>query len=149
NYLDTLPEAVSDEADEPTDNDLVFSVASPFCGLNAQLALTGSMDAAKLTLHGYGQDLALEAAANLAPQAGFPLRDAEVNLMLADASSLHATVAWTELEALPGEAIIRDRVQGTLNVNQLDIGQLAMGALPTAIISTQGEFVVLLQNREL
>jgi len=147
-YLDTSPKDKKLAHTEPEHQALEFTVATPLCGLHAQLAVQGSLEAATVTLQGQGQDLVLDAVANLAPMAGFPLRDAALNLTLADASALHATVDWTELVAASDAAVTRDQIEGTLKVERLDIGQFARDALPTAVLTTQGTFQVLLRDRE-
>lgn len=166
NHWDALPgatpsagdtNAVSDAANpdgqELPDEPIVPKVQD--CSLSASLTGSGSLDQIDVTLNADGQGIVLDAQAQLAPRAAFPLRDASVDLTLADGSSLQTQVNWMsmgqgdgtqdslELEGHP----LRDRLRGTLRASKLDLGQLMAGLIPPAVLTTEGYFDVSLRNR--
>ncbi|MGB3289639.1 MAG: translocation/assembly module TamB domain-containing protein [Burkholderiaceae bacterium] len=115
------------------------------CTLDVETALSGSLDALALAMKGAGQGMNMDVDANLTPRAAFPLKDAAAVLLLADGSRLESKLDWTS-EVLDGR--VRDRLQGSLKTEKLDIGRLAGSVIPPAVISVDSSFDVQLLDRD-
>ncbi len=123
--------------EEGKDGDASSDAAGmPPCAANLQLKADGSLDAMAVTLTGSGQGLKLLANASLLPQAAFPLRKADVDLELGDGSGVQGELTWNEAQS-PGAA---DRVTGTLSTRKLNVGHMAAGAIPDALLTLDGAF---------
>jgi translocation and assembly module TamB len=155
NYLPTLPvapgtkapvatKAVTEGAAEAVTEDAT-EAAPPPCTLDVDTRIEGDLDALKVVVKGSGQGMSLDGVAGLTPRAQFPLKDADVALHLADGSSLQAKLDWTSRVV---DAVIHDRVAGSLRTEKLDIGQLLGPVIPEAVISTEANFDVELRNRQ-
>lgn len=130
-YVPTLPRDVTNKS----------------CTLDLHLALKGNMDDMVLDTGVTGQGMSLDAMLNLTPTGAFPLRDARIDLTLADDSSLQAQLDWVSHGASSQTGADHDQVSGTLQVSRLNLGQLVGPALPDAILTTSGRFDALLENR--
>lgn len=128
NYLATLP-AGKDAGD---------------CTLTLDTQVQGNLDQLKLALTGSGQGMSADAHATITPRAVFPLKDADVNLTLADGSSVKSTVDWQSERV--GDNV-RDRLVGKLNTENLNVGQLVGEIIPAAVLSVAADFDLHLLNR--
>jgi translocation and assembly module TamB len=115
------------------------------CTLDIETTLTGTLDALKLVVNGTGQGMSVDVDANLAPRAAFPLKDATASLHLADGSLLESRLDWTS-EVV--DAVLHDRLQGTLKTERLDVGGLVGPAIPPAVVSMAANFDVQLLDRD-
>ncbi|TKR54342.1 DUF490 domain-containing protein [Allopusillimonas ginsengisoli] len=86
----------------------------------------------------------VNADAHVTPRAAFPLKRAVADLELADGSTLHGKVGWET--GVQGDATL-DRLFGSLNTLNLNVGQLVGPAIPDALITVDADFDVVLQNR--
>src|SRR3546814_13541247 len=89
--------------------------------------------------------MSLDVAANLAPRAAFPLKDATAALQLADGSQLESRLDWTS--EVVGN-VVHDRLKGTLKTGRLDVGGLVGPVIPPAVISMAANFDVQLLDRD-
>lgn len=144
-YLPTLPGSVEQEqADAAHDNDNVIAGEAgntPACSLSIHANARGDMHDMVVSVNGSGQGMALDAMANLTPFAVFPLKDAHVDLTLADESSLHAQLVWHSQNEDR-----YDHVSGTLQTNRLNLGQLVGESLPSAVLTASGRFDAYVQD---
>lgn len=113
---------------------------STFCAVDLKATAEGSLDAASVKLAGSGQDMTLEAAAQLAPREPFPLRTAQLQLGLSDGASINADLGWES-------GVDVDRVKGQLNVHRLDLTGLADAGLPEALLSSSLVFDAALKDK--
>ncbi|HLU18604.1 MAG TPA: translocation/assembly module TamB domain-containing protein [Pusillimonas sp.] len=119
---------------------------SSACALDLTINATGSLDDLAVHLIGEGQDLNLDLKAQLAPRAGFPLKQGQLDLALADGSTLQADVAWDMVER---EGLAQDHVTGWVNANRLNFQLLAGQAVPPGMLSAKLDFDAhLLDHRE-
>lgn len=128
--LPTLP--VAEEQQQPITK-LLAGVISQSCPVQLQAQARGSLESVVLDLQGGGQGMTLEANAELLPLQAMPLRHAELKLVLPDGSSLNGHANW-EASVLSGE----------LAAKKLDVGQLAGGAIPPAVLGFDSRFSLLL-----
>lgn len=84
----------------------------PGCTVLLDLSVQGSLEDMRVALAGDGDGLALRAHADAAPQADIPLRRADLDLRLADGSSLAAKLDWQEAEAAEGRPAGQDAAAG-------------------------------------
>lgn len=131
--------------DKDKDKESVGQEGQADCTLDIETTLTGSLDALKLVVNGSGQGMSVDVDANLAPRAAFPLKDASASLHLADGSSLESRLDWTS-EVV--DAVLRDRLQGTLKTERLDVGGLVGPAIPPAVVTMAANFDVQLLDRD-
>lgn len=120
------------------------------CAVDVTIDAKGDLKDVVLNIEAQGQDMALTARANLTPLAAFPLKDARVDLTLADQSSLHAQVDWLAQDGSQTGAIDgvdQDHITGTLQTTKLDLGQLVGSPLPAAILTSSGRFDIHIKNR--
>ena len=127
-FVPTLPAAEEGAPGEPP---------APGCALEIETTAKGSLDALHVVLKGSGQDMGLDADLNLAPLAPFPLKDAVAQLRLADGSSLRGRVDWRTGVA---DGAIQDRVEGSLDVDRLNVGRLVGPAIPDAVLTLAARF---------
>src|SRR5690606_38917316 len=113
------------------------------CGVEIQTTAEGTLDALHVVLKGTGQDISLDADLNLTPRAAFPLKDALANLQLADGSSMQARVNW---ETSVVDGLVNDRLQGTLNTDKLNVGQLVGPVIPDTVLTLAAKFDVELRD---
>ena len=119
---------------------------SSACALDLHIKATGNLDELALDLTGTGQDLDLKLQAVLAPRAGFPLKQGQLDLKLADGSSLAADVAWDMVER---EGLTQDHVVGWLSADKLNLQLLAGDAVPAGNLTARLDFDAhLLDHRE-
>lgn len=151
NYLPTLPVAPGRKAPEGATAAVAERAAETAtdapqpCTLEVDTRIEGDLDALRVVLKGSGQGMSLDGVAGLTPRAEFPLKDADVALHLADGSSLHAKLDWTTRMV---DAVVHDRVTGSLHTEKLDIGQLLGPVIPEAVITTTANFDLELRNRQ-
>ncbi len=152
--LPTLPKASG--AEEAVAQ--IFAGAEPAsCPLRLNAKANGSLDAMSIALEGEGQGTTLQANAQVAPKAAMPLVDAEIALVLPDGSSLKGHAGWEEEQraqaqgsepgAAGGESLATDGLAvlvGELAAERLDVGQLAGGAIPSAVLGFDSSFRVAL-----
>ncbi|NLC37051.1 MAG: DUF490 domain-containing protein [Alcaligenaceae bacterium] len=129
---------------------LLAGVAADACPLQLLAQARGSLESASLSLQGGGQGMALDLHAGLAPLAGMPLRQADISLGLPDGSSLTGTAAWKEESASRAEsaqaaasasaAAEPSVLTGELAARKLDVGQLAGGSIPPAVLGFDSRF---------
>lgn len=127
---------------------VLAGVAADACPLQLMAQVKGSLDSASLSLKGGGQGMALDLNAELAPTAGMPLRQAEVALVLPDGSSLTGKAAWEALShesaervaGAPSGTAITSLLRGELAAEKLDVGHLAGGAIPLAVLGFDSRF---------
>ncbi|NYT80599.1 translocation/assembly module TamB domain-containing protein [Alcaligenaceae bacterium] len=137
-FVPTLPTAAKDASKDATET------ASPEdCSLVIETTAKGSLDALHVVLKGSGQDMSLDADLNLAPKGPFPLKDALANVTLADGSSLKGRLDWRTSVV---DGVIQDRVEGSLDTDKLNIGQLVGPAIPDAILTLAARFDVELRD---
>jgi len=107
--------------------------ASSKCAATLQLRAEGSLDQMDIYLDGSTDDGALEllAQAGLAFDRPFPLRTANLNIQLANESSMVMTLDRQPLPLQPGV----DRVVATLDANRFNIGDLLGDVIPPALLS--------------
>ncbi|KAA0911896.1 DUF490 domain-containing protein [Pusillimonas sp. ANT_WB101] len=86
----------------------------------------------------------VNADAHITPQAAFPLKHAVADLELADGSTLRGKVDWEA--GVQGDATL-DRLFGSLNTLNLNVGQLVGPVIPDALLTVDADFDLLLQNR--
>ena len=87
--------------------------------------------------------MTLEADAELAPTAAMPLQSANLDLVLPDGSSLSGEVGWEAIENATAEAgRTAQRLIGKLSAERLDVGHLAGGITPAAVLSFDSRFRV-------
>lgn len=156
-YMPTLPheleatEVVTDSTATRNDNSMSSAglQVDESCSLDVHVAANGNLQDLVLTIDAAGQGLDLDADARLTPLASFPLKDARLDLTLADESSLHVELDWTPLDvpAQSGQTPVYDRIQGSLRATRLNLGQLVGQSLPSAILTTSGRFEALLRER--
>src|SRR3546814_5492406 len=89
--------------------------------------------------------MSLDVAANLAPLAAFPLKDATASLQLADGSHLESLLDWTS--EVVGN-VVHNRLKVTLKTERLDVGGLVVPVIPPAVISMAANFDVQLLDRD-
>lgn len=118
--------------------------ADAACELQARVQLKGSLEKMAVALQGSAPGLGLDGTTTLALEAAFPLQDADVALSLSDGSSAHLQVA---LEHSTDTDAVRDRLRGTLETEGLDLALLSGGAVPPAILTTQGSFDLALRDQ--
>ncbi len=109
--------------------------ARQLCPVSLSARVEGSLDQLALTLEGSGAGLVLDARADLAPLAAFPLRDALLNLKRDDGSGLTAVLDW-QAASEPGQP---DQVLAQLAADRLDLKRLLGDWLPPAVLSAQAE----------
>lgn len=111
----------------------VGAEASPKCAATLQLRAEGSLDQMDVYLNGSTADGALKllAQAGLAFDRPFPLRTANLNIQLANESSMVVTLDRQPLTLQPGV----DRVVATLDANRFNIGDLLGDVIPPALLS--------------
>lgn len=117
----------------------------PDCVVNAQITLNGSLEQATLLLNGQGQGYSLDASAELSPLDSVPVRQAKVAVKLPDESSLDADFAW---DATQEGVHVQDHFKGQFRSDKLDLHALLGDVLPDALINTQGQFDVVLADKE-
>lgn len=117
----------------------------PDCVVNAQVALKGSLEEATLLLTGHGQGYSLDASAELSPLASVPVRMAKLAVALPDQSSVNADFAW---DALQEGIHVQDHFKGQFSSDKLDLHALLGDVLPDALINSQGQFDVVLADKE-
>lgn len=117
---------------------LLAGVADAACPLRLKVAGGGSLDSLSLTLQGDGQGMTLNASATLEPLQAMPLRSADVALELPDGSSLNGHAGWDGPEALAG----------TLTAQRLDVGHLAGGIIPPAVLGFDSRIRLELDERQ-
>ncbi|HUH61020.1 MAG TPA: translocation/assembly module TamB domain-containing protein [Candidimonas sp.] len=139
-YLSTLPAASGKKTLEDAPG-----AAPPPCTLEVDTRIEGDLEALKVVVTGSGQGMSLDGSAGLTPRAQFPLKDADVALHLADGSSLQAKLDWTSRVV---DAVVHDRVAGSLRTEKLDIGRLLGPVIPEAVITTTANFDLDLRNRQ-
>ncbi|QII83773.1 hypothetical protein G3T20_03080 [Bordetella hinzii] len=105
------------------------------CPIALSAQAEGSLDRLAVTLQGSGAGLQLDAQAGLAPMAGFPLRDARLDLKRDDGSGLGAVLDWQDA----GQPGTPDRVQARVTADRLDLKRLLGDWLPPAILSAEAE----------
>ncbi|HUH88213.1 MAG TPA: translocation/assembly module TamB domain-containing protein, partial [Pusillimonas sp.] len=122
----------------PAENPLTdLAGISSACALDLQINATGNLNELALDLTGQGQDLQLDLEASLAPRAGFPLKQGNLNLRLADGSSLAGEVAWDLVER---EGVTHDQVAGWLRADKLNFRLLAGNEVPPGALTAQLDF---------
>ncbi|TCT11020.1 autotransporter secretion inner membrane protein TamB [Paralcaligenes ureilyticus] len=131
-FVPTIPEGDKENA------------SAEACVVDVQTTVDGSLDALKVVLAAHGQGLTLDGNANLAPRAGFPLRDAMLNLHLPDGSALQAQVEWNRQAA--GEEV-DDRIQGSIAGTRLNLSELLGSAIPPALLTSTITFDTRLRNQ--
>ncbi len=114
------------------------------CVVDVQTSVEGSLDALKVVLVAHGQGLTLDGNADLAPRAQFPLRDAMLDLHLADGSALQAQAQWKRQVA--GQEV-DDRIQGSIASTRLNLGALLGSAIPPALLTSTIAFDTRLRNQ--
>ncbi|MBX6964342.1 translocation/assembly module TamB domain-containing protein [Alcaligenes faecalis] len=117
----------------------------PDCVVNAQITLNGSLEQATLLLNGHGQGYSLDASAELSPLDSVPVRQAKLAVKLPDESSLDADFAW---DATQEGVHVQDHFKGQFRSDKLDLHALLGDVLPDALINTQGQFDVVLADKE-
>ncbi|MDV2116832.1 translocation/assembly module TamB domain-containing protein [Alcaligenes faecalis] len=117
----------------------------PDCVVNAQITLNGSLEQATLLLNGHGQGYSLDASAELSPLDSVPVRQAKLAVKLPDESSLDADFAW---DATQEGVHVQDHFKGQFRSSKLDLHALLGDVLPDALINTQGQFDVVLADKE-
>lgn len=136
--LPTLPMA---QAHQDKITALLAGVATDACPLQLRAQAQGSLEAVALTLEGTGQGMNLKANADLAPLDGMPLGEAEIALTLPDGSSLTGHAGWETQESGPAPASsVASVLSGELAARRLDVGQLAGGAIPPAVLGFDSHF---------
>lgn len=131
--------AASSNSESATELDAV----STFCAVDLRAEAEGSMHAAKITLQGEGQDLQLEAAAQLHPQQAFPLHSANWSLVLGDGSSLKGDINWAGNE----QGVVNpNHLIGQVALQRLNLGMVLPEALPKASLTATLDFDVQLRN---
>jgi len=119
---------------------------SSACALDLTINATGSLDDLAVHLAGEGQDLDLDLKVQLAPRAGFPLKQGQLDLALGDGSTLKADVAWNMVER---DGLTQDHVTGWVNADRLNFQLLAGEAVPPGMLSAKLDFDAhLLDHRE-
>lgn len=118
------------------------NMAAAPCTLDVRLAASGSLELAQVDLQAQGQGMLLRAGAGLTPEAALPLRDANVDLVLPDASSLQLQADTRD------EGRGRERLLATVQTQGLDIRQLAGADLPSAVLTMAGRLDVAVQDRQ-
>lgn len=113
------------------------------CRVDLNAHASGSMDLMTVSVKGGGQDMSLDADAQIALDQPFPVQTANVALRLPDGSSLHSQL---QHEALTVDGVMQDRLYGWLRSQQLDVGQLVGAVIPPAVITAQADFDVQLVN---
>lgn len=113
------------------------------CRIELHANASGSMDLISVDLKGDGQDMSLDAAAQITPSQPFPVQSADVALRLPDGSSLHTQL---QHEAVNVEGVAQDRLYGWLRSQQLDIGRLVGEIIPPAVITAQADIDVQVLN---
>src|SRR3546814_16375437 len=88
--------------------------------------------------------MSLDVAANLAPRAAFPLKDATAALQLAAGSQLESRLDWTS--EVVGN-VVHDRLKGTLKTERLDVGGLVGPVIPPDLVSMAPNFVLTFLDR--
>lgn len=156
-YLATLPvagaaspaatagaTATTKEGAEPPVQGVQAPAALPvMCRVDIDAKASGSMDMLSVSLQGSGQDMALDASANITLNSGFPVQQAHIALSLPDGSQLNSQV---QHDALQVDGQTQDRVYGWLSSQKLDVGQLAGSLMPPAVISARADFDLRLRN---
>lgn len=117
----------------------------PDCVVNAQVSLKGSLEEATLLLTGHGQGYSLDASAELSPLASVPVRVAKLAVALPDQSAVNADFAW---DALQEGTHVKDHFKGQFSSDKLDLHALLGDVLPDALINSQGQFDVVLADKE-
>ncbi len=140
-FLPDLPTvaavAGSTEA-EPSDHPLTeISELSAACALDVDVLMHGTLDDLDVAVKGDGQDVDFSANAKLAPQAGFIVRQADLDVRLADGSSLTGNLNWSLLEEGAG---VYDHVVGSLQADRLNLRLAAGDALPPGAVTAGVDF---------
>lgn len=117
----------------------------PDCVVNAQITLNGSLEQATLLLNGQGQGYSLDASADLSPLESVPVRQAKLAVKLPDQSTLNADFAW---DAKQEGVQVQDHFKGQFSSDKLDLHALLGDILPDALINSQGQFDVVLADKE-
>lgn len=117
----------------------------PDCVVNAQIKLDGSLEQATLSLTGQGQGYSLDVQADLSPLASVPVRQAQLAVKLPDESTLDADFTW---DATQDSGHVQDHFKGQFRSDKLDLHALLGDVLPDALINTQGQFDVVLADKE-
>ncbi|NYT35751.1 DUF490 domain-containing protein [Allopusillimonas soli] len=115
------------------------------CELKLDTRVRGNLDRLEVMLDGAGQGMKAQVQAVVTPRAAFPLQHAVADIQLADGSALKGDVNW---ETEPSGGGVRDRLAGTLSASKLDIGQLAGGIIPDAVLTMQSKFDIALKDRQ-
>lgn len=119
---------------------------SSACALDLEINAKGSLDELAVDLTGAGQDLNLDLHAKLAPRAGFPLKQGNLALRLADGSSLNGDVEWNLAER---DGVTQDHVVGSFAADKLNFQLLAGTAVPPGTLTAKLDFDAhLLDHRE-
>ena len=114
-----------------------------YCALSLQSTVEGSLDELQVALLGDGQGISLNAVANAAPKASFPLRDTTVAMRLGDDAALDFDLEWSEAQ-IEGESF--DHVRGSLHSHNVDLGGLLANEALPAVLSVDGTYDVLLND---
>jgi len=123
--------------DLPAGGQGAHSAGAADCAAQVDVTAAGNLDELNVSLTGGGQGLNLDAQASLTPLASFPLRSAAVGLKLADGSSLQGKFDWVTT-LLDGAA--QDRVTGSIQTRDLNLGVLAGASLPAATLTATANF---------
>lgn len=119
---------------------------SSACALDFDITAKGNLDELDIDLKGDGQDLQLALQAQLAPRAGFPLKQGRLALGLGDGSSLKSEVTWNLADH---EGVTQDHVTGWLETDKLNFRLLAGDALPPGRLTAKLDFDAhLLEHRD-
>jgi translocation and assembly module TamB len=115
------------------------------CGLVVTTRGSGSLNAIALDVNAQGSGATAVLHTELTPGGAFVLRRAQLDLTLADRSSVHASVDW---QTGQGTDASSDHVTGTLTSRDLDLSRVLGAAVPEAHLSADGAFELDLHNHQ-
>lgn len=114
----------------------------PACRVLLSADAAGSLDGLQAKLEGAGSGLALNVLADLAPRTPLVLRSASARARLPDASTL--TAQFDLKAAADGQG--RDRIEGRVGAERLDLGPWLGKDIPQAVLSLSADLGAELEN---
>ena len=126
----------------PTRRPPLSSAPEPACRVLLSADAAGSLDGLQAKLEGTGSGLALNVLADLAPRTPLVLRSASAQARLPDTSTL--TAQFDLKAAADGQG--RDRIEGRVGAERLDLGPWLGKDIPQAVLSLSADLGAELEN---
>jgi len=112
------------------------------CVFRVDMDANGSLDALALAVRAEGGGLQARAEAELDSYASLPVRQARLEVALANGSGLTVSLQPESIDTADDRdaPLLRERLYGTLSARRFDVTALWPGAIPSALLTAQGRF---------